>query len=159
MMMNGAFHVTLGLQKTRSDAMPRDKRIPHIEPDENLESMADAMMRLVEQRVEANATFEQRQRAAQAVVVDLMWVHEDRELRGLVSDAEAIEVDGVVYRRLSQASSSTLHGMYGTHVVEESLYRETGVRNGSTVKPIERVVGAVSGATLPAQRFFARLHG
>lgn len=59
----------------------------------------------------------------------------------LVLPAASPRVEGRRYHRLEQASSATYHSRWGSHHVEEPLYREVGVHNGPTIKPIElRVV-------------------
>ncbi|MCC7074908.1 MAG: hypothetical protein IT383_26595 [Deltaproteobacteria bacterium] len=60
-----------------------------------------------------------------------------------MTDAEEVDVDGKKFRRLEQASSGTYFGRFGAHLVEEPLYREAGVRNGPTLKPVELRAGIV----------------
>jgi len=136
--------------------MPRDHRIPDFTPTDNHFSAIECMGTLIDERVGPEATFEERQRAARAVAHELVWLEEEKQLHALITMAEKIEVDGKTYRRLEQPSSSTLHGLVGTHVIEEKLYREVGVRNGPTIKPIELRVGAVTRTMLPE---FARIAG
>src|ERR1700722_19357337 len=64
----------------------------------------------------------------------------------LVTD-EAIEVDGLVYRRLEGSSSATYFSRWGAHFIEEPLYRAAGVHNGPTIKPVEVRLGIVEHMT------------
>ncbi len=140
--------------------MPRDSRIPDFTPTDNHFAIVEKMRALVDERVGPGASFEERQRATRAVTHELVWLEEEEELDALVTTAKEVEIDGKVYRRLEQPSSSTVHGLVGTHVVDENLYREVGVRNGPTIKPIEFRVGAVTRAMLPdLARIAGLLHG
>jgi len=140
--------------------MPRGDRIPHFTTTGNHVAIVERMKVLIDERAGPGASFEERQRAARAVAHELVWLEEEVELRALVTTAETIEVDAKTYRRLEQSSSSTMHGLVGTHIVEEKLYREVGVRNGPTLKPIELRVGAVTKTMLPdLARIAGLLHG
>lgn len=140
--------------------MPRDDRIPDFTPTDNHFEIIERMRGLVEKQLGLESSFEERQRAMRTLAHELLWLEEDLEIQARVTAAEMIEVNGKIYRRLEQASSSTLHGLVGTHVVKEKLYRETGVRNGPTIKPIELRVGAVTRAMLPdLARIAGLLHG
>lgn len=129
--------------------MPRDDRMPSFTPTRNHFAIIEQMRALVDARIGPDASFEDRQRASRALAHELLWLDEELELQAQVTTAETIEVDGKTYRRLKQRSSSPMHGLVGTHVVEEKLYREVGVRNGPTIKPIELRIGAVTRTMLP----------
>jgi hypothetical protein len=129
--------------------MPRTNRIPDFKATSNHFSIVAQIQALVDDRSGSEATFEDRQRASREVIREVLWLAEEMELQALVTTAEMIEVDGKKYRRLEQPSSSTMSGLMGAHLVEEKLYREVGVRNGPTVKPIELRVGAVTRTMLP----------
>jgi hypothetical protein len=60
-----------------------------------------------------------------------------------------VDIDGRRYRRLKQASSATYFGRWGPHEIEEALYREVGVHNGLTIKPIEVRAGIVARRMTP----------
>jgi len=68
---------------------------------------------MVDGRVGAEASFEERQRATRALAHELLWLEEEVELRALVATAEKIEIAGKMYRRLEQPSSSFLTGLVG----------------------------------------------
>jgi hypothetical protein len=104
-----------------------------------------------------NATFEQLQDAAAGLASDALWSRADTQLRESITTAEEVEVDGRRYRRLAQPSSATYHGRWGDHHIEEALYRELGVRNGPTIKPIELRVGIVQGMTPDMARIVGEL--
>jgi len=81
-------------------------------------------------------------------MADGMWFDEELRLQELATDVPRIEVDGEPYRQL-QPSSVIVHGMWGSHVVPEPLYRREGVHNGPTVKPLEKRLGLASRNMLP----------
>jgi hypothetical protein len=60
-----------------------------------------------------------------------------------------VDIDGQRDRRLKQASSATYYGRWGAHEIEEALYREVGLHNGPTVKPIEVRAGIVARRMTP----------
>ena len=88
-----------------------------------------------------HSTFEQRQAAACAVMSDTLWFRTDGELRDGLTTADEIEVEDRRYYRLEQASSATYHSPWGSHYVEEALYRDAGVHSGPTIKPLELHIG------------------
>ena len=104
-----------------------------------------------------NATFEQLQDAAAGLANDALWSRADTQLRDAITTAEEVEVGGRRYRRLEQPSSATYHGRWGDHHIEEALYRQVGVRNGPTIKPIELRVGIVEGMTPDMARIVGEL--
>jgi len=130
--------------------MPRDQRIPEINrQDKRLLTMVQTIAALARERAGADASFEEDSHAALAVVADALWLHEQERLEALVTTADRAEVGGHSYRRLSQPSSTTYHGLWGTHEVHESLYRQERVRNGPTIKPLDVRVGVVGKRLLP----------
>lgn len=104
-----------------------------------------------------DSTFEQRQDAAAAISSDALWLRTDRDLRASITSAAEVEVDGRRYRRLGQASSATYYGPYGSHSIEEALYREVGVHNGPTIKPIELRMGIIEHMTPDMARMVGEL--
>jgi len=114
-----------------------------------LVKMAEALRAEVRKRHGENLTYEQRRDAGAAVMADVLWVGEGKELQELVTDDDEVDIGGTRYRRLEQASSAVYFGCWGTHTVCEALYREVGVHNGPTVKPIERRVGMIARRMTP----------
>jgi len=94
---------------------------------------------------------------AAAVTADGLWFHSDRELHDATSTALDVEVEGRRYHRLAQASSATYHGRWGSHHIEEALYREVGVHNGPTIKPLELRVGIIEHMTPDLARIVGAL--
>ena len=130
--------------------MPRDRRIPEVDQeDKQLLTIVKMLAPLVLKRAGTGVSFEDESNAAMAVMADVLWLHEQQRLDALVTTAERINVGERSYRRLSQPSSTTYHGLWGTHLIEEALYREEGVRNGPTIKPLDLRVGVVGGRMLP----------
>jgi len=74
----------------------------------------------------------------------MLWRREDKKLRGAVTTAIEVEVEGRRYGKLKQASSATYYGKWGSHEIEEALFREMGVHNGPTIKPIELRMGMIA---------------
>jgi hypothetical protein len=131
--------------------MPRDTRVPRLDPADNdeLQALADGVARVVQRRAPQGATYEEERRVTMTVIADLMWLSEENKLQALTTTAERVIVDGKGYRRLNQPSSSSYHGLWGTHVITEPLYRREGVRNGATLKPLSLVVEAIGDNLLP----------
>ena len=111
--------------------------------------LAEQMRQEVRRRHGADLTYEQRRDAAMGVMGDVLWADETKDLDELVTDDDEVDIGGTRYRRLDQASSAVYFGRWGTHEVKEPLYREVGVHNGPTVKPIERRVGMVARRMTP----------
>jgi hypothetical protein len=113
--------------------------------------------REVHERLGPDATFEQRRDAAAALTSDALWLDEDEDLRENLTTAERVEVEGRVYQRLEQPSSATYYGRWGSHDVAEPLYREIGLHNGPTIKPIELRVGIIEHMTPDMARVVGEL--
>lgn len=109
-----------------------------------LQQLAKQVRDEVRRRHGSDLTFEQRRDAAASVMGDVLWVDEAQDLEELTSDDDEIDIEGVLYRRLEQSSSAVYYGRWGSHHVVESLYRQVGVHNGPTVKPLEYRVGMIS---------------
>ena len=117
--------------------------------------LAATVRQAVRGKLGPNSTFEQRRDAAAELMQDALWKDTDTDLRELVTDAEEVEVEGRLYRRLKPPSSAMYFGRWGSHAIEERLYREAGVHNGPTIKPIELRVGMIENMTPD----FARIVG
>jgi hypothetical protein len=112
--------------------------------------LVDEISELVRREVEKrspNATFEERQDIAFDIMTDVLWKRTDEDLSDSVTDDEELTIGGKQYRRMSQPSAATYFGRWGKHRVEEPLYREVGVRNGPTIKPVELRAGIIEHMT------------
>ena len=132
----------------------QEPRLDPIQRKQLLE-LVHVVRREVKRRFGSTLTFEERRDAAAAVTHDALWLDEDDDLRQSVTQSAEIEVDGARYCRLQQPSSAVYHGRWGSHRVEEPLYRLQGVRNGPTLKPIELRCGLIEHMTPD----FARIVG
>ena len=115
--------------------------------DKVVEELAELVRREVEKRLGPEATFEERQDMSFEIMRDVLWKRTDDDLQSSVSDTDEVEVGGKRYRRLNQASSATYFGRWGSHHVEEHLYRELGTHNGPTIKPVELRTGIIEHMT------------
>jgi hypothetical protein len=130
--------------------MPRDRNLSRIDSaDKTLRQLTELLLDRVRQRCGSDATFEERCDAVSATMREASWLAVDAELQKLVTDAEEIEIEGKSYVRLEQHSSAPYYGCWGEHFVEEALYREVGIHNGPTVKPIELRAGMIAKHMLP----------
>ena len=79
-------------------------------------------------------------------------------LAALDPTAPYVEVDGKRYKRLKQQAENTYYAMRAEVVVNRHLYRDTGIRNGPTIVPLDFRAGIVDGRYTPAAAVgFARL--
>ena len=109
-----------------------------------VEKLSEMVRREVRARLGPDASYEERRDAAAALMSEVLWKDEERDLQESVSEGDEVDVDGKRYRRLEQSSSATYCGRWGPHRIEEALYREVGVHNGPTIKPIELRVGMIA---------------
>lgn len=135
----------------------RGKRAKVERPRADVARLAAAVQREIDARLGPNATFEQRQDAALQVMSEALQKRADDDLQQMVTEDEEVDVDGRTYRRLEQRSSATYQGRWGPHVIEEALYREVGVRNGPTIKPIELRAGLIEHMTPDMARMVGEL--
>lgn len=119
--------------------------------------IAELIRTEVRKQLGPDATFEQRQEAAAALTSDALWWHTDQNLREAITTADEVEVEGRRYHRLEQESSATYYGRWGSHLIEEALYREVGVHNGATIKPLELRVGIIEHMTPDMARVVGEL--
>ena len=130
--------------------MATSKKPPTKRPEQDAKSRArrQKLVELLEEEVREQtgegSTLEEENDAALDVVKDVLWRREDDKLRGAVTTAVEVAVEGKRYIRLKQASSATYYGRWGAHEIEEALYREVGVHNGPTIKPIELEMGMIA---------------
>jgi len=138
--------------------MPRKKNQvdQEAESKRRVQKFARRVRREVNRRLGSDSTYEQRRDAAAQLMSEVLWQDEDGDLRENVTEDEEVDVDGKRYRRLSQSSSAMYYGRWGPHEIKEPLYREVGVHNGPTLKPLELRVGVIARHMLPD---FARIVG
>ena len=142
------------MPKTTLPALHEKKRRPRKKPAydahvDRVQALADQLYAEVARETFASLTFEEKQDAIASGLRKAGARMEERALRESLTNAELIEVDGVAYRRLKQCSGATYFGMWGVHRIDESLYREVGVHNGRTIKPLERAAGIVTKTMTP----------
>ncbi len=139
--------------------MARNQRVPKIDVnDKRLRKMAHLLDEMVEDELGQDATFEEESDAAAELVGKAHWLREEWKFRHLTTTAAEVEVAGVKYSRMEQPSSAVYFGRYGAHEVTEPLYRQIGVRNGPTVKPVEARLGIIGNLTPDLARIVSE-HG
>lgn len=111
--------------------------------------LAEQVQAEVLKRYGEHLTYEERRDASAKVMAEVLWADAEKDLKKQVADDDEVEIDGRRYRRLGQPSSAVYYGRWGAHEVEEALYREVGVHNGATIKPLERRVGMVARRMTP----------
>ncbi len=145
--------------KKPKEVRPGEKSPPRRTPDYEalIERLVEELRRVERGQLGSGSTFEERQDFGYEVLKDVLKKKTDVDLKGEVTTADEIEVEGVRYRRLNQASSGTYFSRWGRHPIEEPLYREVGRHNGPTVKPIEVRVGLVEHMTPDLARIVGEL--
>ena len=133
--------------------MGRKKWKPRVDVNDPKNAMVVKLAKEVRKEVRRRhgdgLTFEQSCDAAAEVMADSLWLAANEELEELVTEDDEIDIDGIRYRRLEQSSSAEYFGRWGSHEIDEPLYRQAGVRNGPTVKPIERRAGIIARRMTP----------
>jgi len=133
--------------------MGRKKWKPRVDVNDPKNAMvvklAEEVRKEVRKRYGTELTYEQRRDAAAEVMAETLWVDANKDLQELVTDDDEVDIDGTRYRRLEQDSSATYFGPWGSHEIAEPLYREVGVHNGPTIKPIERRAGMIARRMTP----------
>ena len=139
--------------------MPRDTNVPRMGDDvKDVNTIANLLLEVGRRRAGPDANYAAQRAAMMGVMADAMWVSEETQLQALVSTTAEVTVGDLRYRRLGQKSSATYHGLWGTHVVEEPLYRQGDEHNGPTLHPLEVRVGMLANHVLPdAARTFGLL--
>jgi hypothetical protein len=125
----------------------KSERAKRPESSKVVQEIVATLRREVIERLGPKSTFEQRRDAGMEIMKEVMWEDTEDDFQESVSEGEEVEVNGKRYRRLAQRSSATYYGRFGSHDVEEPLYREVGVHNGPTIKPIELRVGIIEHMT------------
>ncbi len=89
-------------------------------------------------------SFEEVQERLTYTLNEVAKAFEYNELNKRKTTAHQVEIGGKVYRRLNQPSSETYFSEHGSYRIEESLYRQIGVRNGPTVRILREQIGAIT---------------
>jgi hypothetical protein len=143
--------------KKPTTAKPASSKPADPEREKFVAEMVELLRRARHERVGPKATFEQQSDAGFEIMREILHKDEGDRLRESVTDADEVEVDGKKFRRLEQASSATYFGRFGSHHVEEHLYRRVGVHNGPTMKPLELRCGIVEHMTPDMARVVGEL--
>lgn len=149
MVSNARWRCTLHHKPQESRIVPRKNKL--------LREVVRLVRKEVARHYGSDLTFEERRDAAVAVTHQALWLDEELDLTELVTQAAEVRIEGKRYRRLQQASSADYSGRWGPHHIEESLYRQQGVRNGPTVKPVELRAGIVENMTPDLARIVGQL--
>lgn len=112
-----------------------------------MEKLSEMIECEVQRRLGPKSTFAQRNKMAAEIVKEGLFQREGEDLQRMVTDEDKVDEEDGLYARLDQRSSATYFGRWGPHTIEEALYRKVGVRNGPTIKPIERRAGIVEHMT------------
>jgi len=113
----------------------------------SVQQLSAMIEREVQRRLGPNSTFEQRNNMTAEIIKEAAFQREDDDLRRMATDDEEVDEEDGRWSRLKQPSSATYFGRWGPHEVAERLYRKVGVRNGRTMKPIERRAGIIEHMT------------
>jgi hypothetical protein len=127
------------------------------EYEELIDRLVEELRRVERGQLGPDSTFEERQGFGYGVLRDVLKKKTDVDMKEAKTTAEEVEISGVVYRRLSQASSATYFSPWGAHPYEEPLYRAVGQHDGPTVKPIEVRLGLVEHMTPDLARMVGEL--
>jgi hypothetical protein len=115
--------------------------------ERSVQKMAAMIEQEVQRRLGPNSTFEQRNNMAAEIMREGLHRREGEDLRRMTTDEEEVDEEDGRWRRLEQPSSATYSGRWGPHEISEPLYRKVGMRNGPTMKPIERRAGIIEHMT------------
>lgn len=113
----------------------------------SVEKLSAMIEREVQRRLGPKSTFEQRNNMTAEIIKEAAFQREDADLLRMTTDDEEVDEEDGRWSRLEQPSSATYFGRWGPHEVAERLYRKVGVRNGPTMKPIERRAGIIEHMT------------
>jgi hypothetical protein len=126
------------------------QRIPESNDDQYERGLADArrgLVRAVAARVDADASFADRERAMLAAANEACRRMLEAELQATADGhPDRVRIEGVEYAR-HQEGAVTYHSLCGPLTVRRATYREVGVHNGPTVVPLELAAGLIEGAT------------
>jgi hypothetical protein len=113
----------------------------------SVDKLSEMIDREVQRRLGPKSTFMQRNNMAAEIMKEGLFKREGDDLQRMTTDDDEVDDEDGPYARLAQPSSATYFGRWGAHTIEEPLYRKVGVRNGPTIKPIERRAGIVEHMT------------
>lgn len=116
-------------------------------PLDEAEAIADRVFAVLGD--DPTKSFESFQDAILMALRQIGAVVERRGLEARVTRAGMVEHDGVTYAPLSQGSAVRCFGLWGAYRIEEALYREVGVHNGATLKPLTKRVGLICESMTP----------
>lgn len=106
-----------------------------------------ALRRAVSARVAAGAAFGDREVALLAAANEACRLELEAALQATAdAQPDRLRIDGTVYER-HQPGTADYHSLCGALHVRRATYRQTGVRNGPTVVPLELAMGVMEGAT------------
>jgi hypothetical protein len=125
-------------------AKSKKPKKPTVKSTVDVDKLLELVRSEVRRQLGPDATYEERRDKAAEVMSEVLRRDEERDLKEAVSESKVIEVEGKRYRKLKQSSSATYFGRWGSYPIKEALYREMGVRNGPTIKPIELRVGMIA---------------
>jgi hypothetical protein len=141
-----------GRKRNKRPSEPKPRSQPKTREDRQnrlVDELAEVLRREVDKTLGPSATYEQRRDLEAELMRKILWKREDDDLQEFATNAEEVEIGDKRYRRLRQRSSATYHGRWGPHTIVEPLYREIGVHNGPTIKPLELRVGIVAKRLTP----------
>ncbi len=133
--------------------MMRDSEttVPSLEPLEQVCVAIQALVRQAASRIKAGEPWPFRDVEVavheHAAAIDRAALA--ASLKAYEPEAEAVEVDGRSFKRMSKPSCGTYFSLPGKVSVERFLYREVGVHNGPTVVPLELITGIAHGRWMP----------
>lgn len=136
-----------GRKRNKRPSKPNPK--PEEERQNELVDKLAEMLRREVDKLGPDATYEQRRDLEAELMRKILWKREDDDLHESATNADEVAIGGKRYRRLQQRSSATYHGRWGPHTIDEPLYREVGVHNGATIKPLELRVGIIAKRLTP----------
>jgi len=115
--------------------------------ERSVKKLSEMIEREVQRRLGPKSTFEQRNNMRAEIIKEAAFRGSDDDLRQMTTDEEEVDEEDGRWSRLGQPSSATYFGRWGPHEIAEPLYRRVGVRNGPTMKPIERRAGIIEHMT------------
>lgn len=131
--------------------MSKSKKAPPVQSARakarSVEKLSAMIGREVQRRLGPNSTFEQRNNMRAEIIKEAAFQDADNDLRRMTTDEEELDEGDGRWRRLDPPSSAVYFGRWGPHEIAERLYRKAGVRNGPTMKPIERRAGIIEHMT------------